>query len=240
METVSTTHLLNKLLRFSTPTVSNIVATYPENPHCLRLYDPWKDNWYTDQSVRCMFPEMGRRIGYAVTLTYGVPDPAHPELPALSFRDLIDVLDQAPKPIIIACRQDYPPTILDKAGLFGGHFTSLLKACGVVGVVTNGPSRDVDEMRPLGLQYVMSGVTVGHGEFVLRAVNTEVSVAGMDVVPGDLIHMDEHGAVRFPATALQPVCEHIEAFVHEEERQVSALLAAKSIAEVRKLWAEQA
>ncbi len=240
MEEVSTQTLLNKLRGFSTPTVANIVATYPENPHCLRLYDPWKGHWYTDQSVRCMFPEMGRRIGYAVTLTYSVPDPTHPELPALSFLDLIDALDKAHKPIIIACRQDYPTWILDKAGLFGGHFTSLLKACGVVGVVTNGPSRDVDEMRPLGIQYIMSGVTVGHGEFVLRAVNTEVSVAGMDVAPGDIIHMDEHGAVRFPATALKDVCDHIEAFVHEEEQQVRALLSAGSIEDVRRIWQSQA
>ncbi len=239
MDAVPTETLLKKLQGFSTPTVANIVATYPENPHCLRLYDPWKGHWYTDQSVRCMFPELGRRIGYAVTLTYSVPDPDHPELPALSFLDLIDALDKAEKPIVIACQQDYPPWILDKAGLFGGHFTSLLKACGVVGVVTNGPSRDVDEMRPLGIQYIMSGVTVGHGEFVLRAVNTEVSVAGMDVAPGDIIHMDEHGAVRFPATALKDVCDQIEAFVHEEEQQVRALLSAGSIEEVRRIWQSQ-
>lgn len=232
--------LLNKLRGFSTPTVANIVATYPENPHCLRLYDPWKGNWYTDQSVRCMFPEMGRRIGYAVTVTYSVLDPDHPELPVLSFLDLIDALDRAQKPVILACRQDYPQGILDKAGLFGGHFTSLLKACGVVGVVTNGPSRDVDEMRPLGIQYIMSGVTVGHGDFVLRAVNTKVAVAGMEVTPGDIIHMDEHGAVRFPAPALQNVCDHIEAFVREEERQVQALLSARTIEEVRKIWRAQA
>ena len=240
MENVSTTSLLNKLLGFSTPTVANIVATYPENQHCLRLYDPWKGHWYTDQSVRCMFPEMGRRIGYAVTLTYSVPDPDHPELPALSFVDLIDALDTAKKPIILACRQDYPQWVLDKAGLFGGHFTSLLKACGVVGVVTNGPSRDVDEMRPLDIQYIMSGVTVGHGEFVLRAVNTEVSVAGMDVTRGDIIHMDEHGAVRFPASALQDVCDHIKAFADEEERHVRALLAARTMEDVRRIWGQQA
>jgi regulator of RNase E activity RraA len=240
MDECSTTSLLNKLLGFSTPTVANIVATYPENPHCLRLYDPWKGNWYTDQSVRCMFPEMGRRIGYAVTVSYSVPDPDHSELPALSFLDLIDALGNAKKPIILACRQDYPQWILDKAGLFGGHFTSLLKACGVVGVVTNGPSRDVDEMRPLDIQYIMSGVTVGHGEFALRAVNTEVSVAGMDVAPGDIIHMDEHGAVRFPATELKNVCDRIEAFAQEEERQVRALLSARTIEEVKRIWGEEA
>ena len=60
--------MLEKLQGFSTPTVANVVATYPKNPHCLHLYDPWKGRWYTDQSVYCIFPEMGRRIGYAFTM----------------------------------------------------------------------------------------------------------------------------------------------------------------------------
>ena len=67
-----------------------------------------------------------------------------------------------------------------------------------------------------------------------------VGVRGGISPPGDLIHMDEHGAVRFPATALQSVCDHIEAFAHEEEQQVRALLSAGTIEEVRRIWKSQA
>ncbi len=35
----------------------------------------------------------------------------------------------------------------------------------------------------------------------VQSVNVPVSVGGMDVAPGDLIHMDENGAVKFPAGA---------------------------------------
>ena len=35
----------------------------------------------------------------------------------------------------------------------------------------------------------------------VQSVNVPVSVGGMDVAPGDLIHMDENGAVKFPARA---------------------------------------
>ncbi len=228
--------ILGKLLDYSTPTVSNVVATYPEHPHCLRLYDPWGGRWYTDQSVRCVFPEMGRRIGYAFTMLMSVPDSKRPELPSLSFPELIDALGAARKPIIVACQQDYPREILDKAGLFGGQFSALLKACGVVGVVTNGPSRDVDEMRPLGIQYLMSGVTVGHGDFALRAVNCPVSVAGMDVAPGEVIHMDEHGAVKFPTEKLEDVYRHIVPFSELEAKEADAVLGAKTIDEIKAAW----
>ena len=28
----------------------------PLNPLCLGLYNPWTENWYTDQTIRCMYP----------------------------------------------------------------------------------------------------------------------------------------------------------------------------------------
>jgi len=236
MAKLSQERMFENLLKFNSPSVSNVVATYPKNPHCLGLYDPWKGRWYTDQTVKCFFPEMGRKIGFAFTMVVSIPDPNHPELPSLSFLDLIEALGAAPKPIIVACEQKYPPGILDKAGLFGGQSSALFKACGVVGVVTNGPSRDIDEMRPLGIQYIMSGVTVGHGDFAIRALNVPVTVAGMDVKPGEIIHMDEHGAVKFPAGKLEAVCEQIDVFSGEEEVQAKALLAAKTVEEIKEAW----
>lgn len=74
MVELSEEEILKKLLEFSTPTVANVVATYPDHPLCLKLYDPWRGGWYTDQSVHCVFPEMGRRIGYAFTMVVSVPD----------------------------------------------------------------------------------------------------------------------------------------------------------------------
>ncbi len=228
--------MLEKLRSFNTPTVSNIVATYSENPLCLGLYDAWNGRWYTDQSVRCAFPEMGRRIGHAFTMIYSTPDPEYPQL---LFADLIEALDKAKKPIIVVCQQTYPDGIVDRAGLFGGQSTALYKACGVVGVVTNGPSRDLDEMRPFGVQYIMSGTTAGHGEFALRALNVPVSVAGMDVTSGDMIHMDEHGACKFPEDKLADICKNIDVLARKEEEQVEAILAAKTVEEIKEAWPEK-
>lgn len=233
MSKVSEEEMFQKLLGFSTPTVANVVATYPENPHCLGLYDPWKGKWYTDQSVHCVFPEMGIRIGYAFTLVVSVPDPKYP---SLSLEDLIEALCKAKNPTIVICQQVYPPEILNRARLFGGQSTVLYKACGVVGIVTNGPSGDVDEMSLLGIQYIMSGVTPGHGPFSMRAINVPVSVAGMDVTPGDIIHMDEHGAVKFPADKLANVCRNIDAVQEEEEEQTKAVLRARTPDEIKQAW----
>ena len=166
-------------------------------------------------------------------LYFQIPDP---NFPSLKFADLIDALYKAQKPAILVCQQIYPPKIVDRVGLFGGQMTALFKTCGVVGVITNGPSRDLDEIRPLEVQYIMSGVTPAHGDLAIRAINIPVSVAGMDVVSGDIVHMDEHGAVKFAADQLENVCKNIDALSKHEENQAMALLGAKTLEELKEAW----
>ncbi len=221
--------LLEKLKGYDTPSITNVVATYPNNPLCLGLYEPWRSNWYTDQSVHCIYPELGRLVGYAVTVVYSLSDP---NFNRLTMRDLVEALAKSRKPSIIVIEQDFPPEILPKVGLCGGQMTTMFKACGAVGVVTNGPSRDIDEIRPLKFQYIMSGVTPGHGDFSMKAVNVPVSVAGMDVAPGEIIHMDENGACKFPADRLADVCKNVKELVKAEEEWAKKISVAKSAEDV--------
>jgi regulator of RNase E activity RraA len=233
MAALSETEMLEKLRGFDTPSVGNIIATYPNSPLCLGLYEPWRGNWYTDQSVHCIYPELGRTIGYAVTVVYSLPDPNYQRL---SFVDLIDTLGNSKNPIVIVIKQDFPPEILPRVGLCGGQMTTAFKACGAVGVVTNGPSRDIDEIRPLKFQYIMSGVTSGHGDFSIRAINVPVSVAGMDIAPGEIIHMDENGACKFPADRLNDICNNIDFLIKEEDERAEKLRTATTITEIKAVF----
>ena len=225
--------MLQELRRFDTPSITNVVATYPTSPLCLGLYKPWSENWYTDQSIRCMFPELGPFVGYAVTCVYGLPDPNFSEL---TFMDVVDALDAAKKPTVLVLQQKFPPEIAGKVGLVGGNMVSAMKALGCVGLISNGPSRDLDEIRPMGFQYMLSGVTAGHGAMAVQAVNVPVTVGGMDVAPGELIHMDENGAVKFPADKLAAVLNNVRALQKEEEARMSALQQATSAAEIRAIY----
>ena len=225
--------MLEELKNFDTPSITNIVATYPTNPLCLGLYNPWTENWYTDQSIRCMFPELGRTVGYAVTCVYGLPDPNYSRL---SFMDVIDALDASMKPSILVFQQKFPPEIAGKVGLAGGNMTSAMKAVGCAGAISNGPSRDIDEIRPMEFQYMLSGVTAGHGAMAVHAVNVPVTVAGMDVSPGEIIHMDENGACKFPADKLEAVLTNVRALQKEEETRINLLQNAKTAAEVRAIF----
>src|SRR5947209_5309360 len=86
-----TNEALEELRSIDTPTITNVVATYPKNPLCLGLYNPWTENWYTDTSIRCIYPGMKPTVGYAVTCVYGLPDPNFSG--RLSFNDVLDALD---------------------------------------------------------------------------------------------------------------------------------------------------
>lgn len=230
---LSEQQMLEELKNFDTPSITNVVATYPADPLCLGLYNPWTENWYTDTSIRCMYPELGRLVGYAVTCVYGLPDPNYNRL---TFGDVIDALAASKQPTILVMQQDFPPEIAGKVGLAGGNMVSAMKAIGCLGLISNGPSRDLDEVRPMGFQYMLTGVTAGHGAMAVRAINVPVSVGGMDVAPGEIIHMDENGAVKFPADKLEAVLDNVRQLQKVEAERQKALQNAKSAAEIRAIF----
>ena len=214
--------LMKELEEYDTPTVTNAVATYPGNPTCLDLYSPWEDNWYTDTRLKLMFPELGRKCGYAVTCTYGLPEPGRD----MSLRDVLWALKEAPLPPILLIRQDFPDRIRDKVGLCGANMTTAFRSLGCIGIISDGPSRDLDDLKALGMQYMLPGVTAGHGPFAVKTVNTSVHICGMDAAPGDIIHMDINGAVKFPREMLGAVVENCRAIVAEESIMQSMMAAS--------------
>ena len=226
-----------ELRKIDTPTITNVVATYPKNPLCLGLYNPWTENWYTDTSIRCIYPEKGAIIGHAVTCVFGMPDPNFSG--RLSFMDVVDALDAMKKPTILVIQQKWPEGIQAKAGLAGEIMVSSMIAVGCKGLLSNGPSRDVDAIRRLDFQMLLGGVTAGHGEMAVQSVNVPVSVGGMDVAPGDLIHMDENGAVKFPADKAGAVLANAQTMLAHEAVKIGALRAATNAAEVRAAMAGQ-
>ncbi len=147
--------------------------------------------------------------------------------------DVVEALDAMPKPTILVIHQKWPPELMAKAGLAGEIMTTTMMAVGCVGLLSNGPSRDVDAIRRLKFQMLLGGVTAGHGEMAVQAVNVPVSVGGMDVAPGELIHMDENGAVKFPADKAAAVLANAKAMLDDEAHHLAALRKARTAAEVR-------
>lgn len=229
--------LFQKLKSYDTPSVSNVVATYPEDTEgCLGLYHPWKSKWYTDSTCKCMYPEIGPVAGHVVTVTFGLPDPSFQRK---SFEELYRCIARIPEPVIVAIKQALPDNLKKKNGLCGGNMMTAFQSLGVVGVISDGPSRDINEVRPLGIQYMLTGVCAGHGPFVIQEINTPVEICQMEVAPGDIIHMDENGAVKFPAEYLMQVAERCERLAAYEQRKQKLLASTTDPAELARILADQ-
>ncbi len=82
-------------------------------------------------------------------------------------------------------------------------------------------------------QLLLGGVTAGHGDMAVQSVNVPVSVGGMDVAPGELIHMDENGAVKFPPSMPGRSLKNAQAMLADEAEKLEKMRKAKTAAEIR-------
>ena len=178
-----------------------------------------------------MYPELGRTVGYAVTVTYGMPAP---EFDRLSLLDVYKAIEASPKPVVVCLKQNLPEPYKSKNGLCGGNMMTAFKSLGCVAVISDGPSRDLDEVRPMGIPYMLPGVCAGHGPFSIQAVNEPVDICGMEVAAGDIIHMDENGAVKFPRQYLRQVLENCKKVSEAEDKKMRMLASTSDVALLKK------
>ena len=227
------TEILRELKKYDTPSITNVVATYPEDKEiCLGLYEPWEIDWYTDETLRCLYPEKERVAGYAVTCVFGLPTLGFKRL---TFGDVLLAVDKSPKPAVLIIKNNFPEKYKKKCAVSGGNMTTAMQMAGITGVISDAPVRDIDELRELDVQYLVTGVVAGHGEFAVQAVNVPVSVAGMDICPGEIIHMDENGAVKFPRENLPDVLHRVKKLLEIEKIRMDKLKKTASIEEIVKI-----
>jgi hypothetical protein len=143
---------------------------------------------------------------------------ADPGYKGRTLLDVLEAMDKLGKPSIFCFQQKFPAGISDKVGLSGGNMTSAMRACGAIGALSNGPSRDIQEIRPMNFQYLTRGICAGHGTQTVHAVQVPVSIAGMDIAPGEIVHMDENGAVKFPADRLEDVVRNAKLLLGGRKR----------------------
>ena len=89
---------------------------------------------------------------------------------------------------------DFPDCI----GAYWGEInTKIHKRFGLSGVLTNGVVRDLGDLAE-DFPVVAGSIGPSHGFVHVREIDTPVSVFGIKVSPGELVHADRHGAVVIP------------------------------------------
>jgi 4-hydroxy-4-methyl-2-oxoglutarate aldolase len=211
------TSYISELQRVDTPTLSNAIEL-------LEIRD--KTEGYCDNRLRCLFPQLGRMVGYAVTATVdsSTPGPTRNHENE-NFARLFEAVEAAPKPVVMVFQE------IGARPRYGCHCGEVMatigKRLGVVGVVSDAGVRDIDEVLALGVHYFAEGCIPSHGHQNIREVNVPVEVAGMDVLPGDLLHGDINGLIKVPPELRGELSELLDQ-IRSSERGVMEMTKADS------------
>lgn len=203
MQTVSA-ETWEKLKAIDSCTVANAIEKFAVRP----------DTWgYTGPELRCLFPEMGVMLGYAVTAVMG-PREVGEKGWRQGWLDYTHAIEDSPKPAI--CVIEDSPLWPMQGALVGEVMGTCMKALGSLGCITNGAVRDLDQVRAMGFQYHAAGVIVSHGQVKFHSVQEPIRLGRLQVRPGDLIHADLHGVVIVPFEIADEVPAAAEAILQRE------------------------
>jgi regulator of RNase E activity RraA len=152
---------------------------------------------FTRGTVLASAPHEPPMVGYAVTARIsGLKPPAEPKDVIRARRmDYYRMMAEAPKPAIAVIEDvDYPDCV---AAYWGEVNTSIHKGFGLAGAFTNGVMRDLGDL-PEAFPVLAGSIGPSHGFVYIVESATPVTVFGLTVRPGDLVHADRHGAVVVP------------------------------------------
>ena len=198
--------LIEELRSVDTPTVCN----------ALELLVPTRRGYgYTTDPLTCLRPGLKPMVGIARTATIRSAHPS--DLSTAAAREHSDAyyayIDAGPKPSVIVMQD------IDSQrgyGSFWGEVNSAIhRGLGCVGLVTDGGVRDLPDIAD-GFQMLAGRVIPSHAYVHVVDFSRPVTVAGMHVRDGDLIHADQHGAVVIPLDVAADVKTAAQRIINRE------------------------
>jgi len=184
--TISAPAWFDELAKYDTPTICNAIELFDVRP---------RNTGYMNDRIKACFPKMPPMVGYAVTSTFRSMAPPRSGDVYSSMSDQVAAFEKLPGPAVIVYQDLDEPVV---SATFGEVMCSTYQAFGARGIVTSGAGRDLDQVEALGFPAFTSGTICSHGYCHTLAVNVPVTVGGICVYPGDLLHGDANGVTTIP------------------------------------------
>lgn len=201
-----TPSLLTLLRQVDTPTVCNAI----EFAQGKRGFDG-----FTRGTMLCSAPTEAPVVGFARTAKIAAvhPPTEAPEVIRQRRMAYYEYMAAAPSPAVAVIEDlDFPECI----GAYWGEInTTVHKGFGLSGALTNGVMRDLGDL-PAGFPVIAGSVGPSHGFVHVREIDIPVSIFGLTVQPGDLVHADRHGAVVVPAEVIDRLEDAIRRLMQTE------------------------
>lgn len=220
--------LLSLLSSVDTPTICNALelATGGRSTH-----------GFTLKPVVCADVTLPPIVGFARTARIRASSPSTMSEDAIQRVRLnyYDYVASGPSPSVVVIEDEDPEPI----GAFWGEVNvGIHKGLGLAGTLTNGSLRDLGTLDP-GYQVVAGTVGPSHAFVHVTAIDCPVTVRGLPIQPGDLVHADRHGAALIPAAALDKLPAAIDSLVRREKRILDAARKPGfNIEDLRRVWGE--
>lgn len=199
--------LLDLLRSVDTPTVCNAI----EVAQGKRGF-----NAFTRGTMLCSAPDDPPIVGYAVTAKIQAVSPPSESPVIIRARRMAyyKAMAEAPCPgVAVVEDTDFPNAI----GAFWGEVnTTIHKGFGLSGTLTNGVMRDLGDMAD-GYPVIAGSIGPSHGFVHVTELGTPVTIFGMTVNQGDLIHADRHGAVVIPPEVVDQLADAIQKMQDTEQ-----------------------
>jgi regulator of RNase E activity RraA len=181
--------LIDRLQNCDTPTVCNAIEVAKGH----RGFDG-----YTHRAVEWAGAPDARIVGFARTARIAGNAPPSEDPVEIRTRRMayFKSMNDGPRPGVAVIEDIDGDAAL---GAWWGevHAQVHKQVFGLSGAVTNGVLRDLGDM-PDGFPVLAGSVGPSHGFVHVHDIGTPVSIFGMAVNEGDLIHADRHGAVCVP------------------------------------------
>jgi regulator of RNase E activity RraA len=198
------------LRSIDTPTVCNLMEIVaPER----------RGAGYTVHHLHCPFPDLPPMVGFAKTVTIRARDAVSGPSYMQKRLDYLDYIAAAPKPSVVVIEDKDEPA---GHGAFWGEVQSNLhQALGCLGTVTNGSIRDIPAIAE-GFQMLAGSIGPSHAYVHVVEFGGPVTVHGMAVKSGELIHADRHGAIVVPIETIDGMQTALDGLSKQEAKIIAA------------------
>lgn len=191
---------LDELRLYDSPTICNAVELWNIRP---------RNTGYMSSAIKACFPSFPPMVGYALTSTFRSMSPPRGGDAYGSIGTQLDAFNDIPGPPVIVFQDLDEPSA---SATFGEIMCTTYKRFGAQGLITSGTGRDLAQVEAIGFPVFTSGAAAAHGYCHILAVNTPITVGGMVIYPGDLLHGDLNGVTTIPteiATEVPEVCREV-------------------------------
>ena len=180
---------IEKLGSFDSPTISNAIETFSVRDNTVG---------YASMELKCLTPESKPMVGYAVTATLDSTTPGPIKGGLDKMRELFDLIKESHKPLVVVYK--YVGSDRYRSCSLGDMVATTYQKFGISGIVTDCGIRDLSgiKKRAPGFHIFSPGLVVSHGIGNFIELNTTVTICGLTIKPGDLLHGDESGVVNVP------------------------------------------